>query len=430
MWNPTVQTRIKTAAAASILLLAAGCSKPEEKGPETVVPVQTAAVQRAPIQRIVRAQAVLYPADQAAIMPKISAPVRRFLVNRGDHVRKGQLLAELENRDLAAAALEAKGNYDQAEANYRSTTAASLPEEIAKTQADVQSTKEAMDAAEKVYGSRKVLLDQGALPRKELDEALVAYVQARSQHDVAARHLESLQKVGRDAQTKAAQAQVEAALGHQQGADAQLEYSRINSPIDGVVTDRPLYAGEMASSGTPLLTVMDISRVIARANVPVNQLHFLKVGNRATINALDSSTEIQGKVTVVSPALDPNSTTAEVWVLAPNPGERLRPGSTVQVAVLAENLQDAVVIPSSALLPAQEGTGDTVLVVGPDSLAHMRGVDIGIRESDKVQVLKGLAPGEQVVTVGGFGLQDRTKVKVVSDSGEKSEQNDEPKPKR
>ncbi len=430
MRNPTLQTRIKTAAAASILLLAAGCSKPEEKEPETVVPVQTRIVERAPIQRIIRAQAILYPANQSAIMPKISAPVRRFYVNRGDHVRKGQLLAELENRDLSAAAIEAKGNYDQAEANYRSTTAASLPEEMAKAQTDVQSARDAMDAAQKVYESRKSLFDQGALPRKQLDEGQVAYVQARSQYDVAVKHLEALQKVGKEAQEKAAQAQVEAALGRRQGADAQLAYSRIESPIDGVVTDRPLYPGEMAGSGTPLLTVMDISRIIARASIPLNQLQFLKAGNSAMIQAPDSSTEVKGKVTVVSPALDPNSTTAEVWVLAPNPGERLKPGSTVQVAVMAEQIQNAVVIPPSALLPAPEGTGDSALVVEPDSLAHVRDVVIGIRQSDKVQVLKGLTPGEQVVTVGGFGIQDKTRVKIENETGGKSEQNDESKRKK
>jgi len=133
---------------------------------------------------------------------------------------------------------------------------------------------------------------------------------------------------------------------------------------------------------------------------------------------------------VVSPALDPNSTTAEVWVLAPNPGERLRPGSTVQVAVLAETIEDAVVIPTSALLPAQEGTGNTVLVVGPDLLAHVRGVDIGVRELDMVQVVKGVAPGEQVVTVGGLGVQDKTKVKIENKGSAKSKQENEPKPEK
>jgi multidrug efflux pump subunit AcrA (membrane-fusion protein) len=70
------------------------------------------------------------------------------------------------------------------------------------------------------------------------------------------------------------------------------------------------------------------------------------------------------------------------------------------------------VIPAAALLPSHEGTGETVLVVGPDSLAHERKIETGIREGDKVQVLKGLSQGEQVITVGGFGIQDKTKVKV------------------
>jgi HlyD family secretion protein len=398
----------------ALLLFAEACSKPEEKEPETVVPVQTTAVQQGSIRRIIRAQAILYPINQAAITPKINAPIKQFFVNRGDHVHKGQLLAELESRDLAAAAVEARANYDQASANLRNTTAAALPDEIVKSQGDVQSGKEALDAAQKVYESRKKLVDQGAIPHKQLDEAQVSYIQARNQYEAARKHLESFQESGKEAQTKAAQAQVEAAKGRQEAAEAQLQYSKIYSPIDGVVSDRPLYAGEMASSGAPILTVMDVSTVIARASVPIGDLHSLRVGNDATITSADSSIEIRGKVTVVSPALDPNSTTAEVWVKGANPGEHLRPGSTVQAVIVAETIKDALVIPTCALLPSQESTGDSVLVVGPDSLAHERKIETGVREADKVQVLKGLALGEQVITVGGLGIPDKTKVKVES----------------
>jgi multidrug efflux pump subunit AcrA (membrane-fusion protein) len=408
-------------------MLSAGCSKPAEKEAEPIVPVQTVLAQRSEIRRVVKAQAILYPVNQAAVMPKISAPVRHFYVNRGDHVRKGQLLAELENRDLTAAAVEAKGNLDQAEANLKSISSASLPDEVTRSQNEVQADRETLEAAQKVYESRKMLFDQGALPRKQLDEAQVAYVQARGQYDSALKHLESLQKVGREEQIKAAQAQVEAARGRRQGAEAQVEYSKIASPIDGVVSDRPLYPGEMASAGTPLLTVMDVSRVIARASVPVNEIHFCKVGESATITAADSGLEIRGKVTVVSPALDPNSTTAEVWIQAQNPGERLRPGSTVQVAIVAETVPDALVIPRAALLPSPEGTGDNVLVVGSGSLAQRRKVEIGIGQPDIVQVLKGLASGEQVVVVGGLGVEDKTKVKVENESSGKSDKNDEPR---
>jgi multidrug efflux pump subunit AcrA (membrane-fusion protein) len=411
-----------TAASFSLLLFVQACSKPEEKEPQAVVQVQTAAVERTSIQRIIQAQAILHPADQAAITPKISAPIRQFYVNRGDHVRKGQLLAQLENRDLEAATTEAKGNYDQAQANYRNTTAASLPDEIVKSQAEVQSAKEALDAAQRVYESRKKLFEQGALARRQLDEAQLAYVQARDQYEVASRHLQSLQQTGKEAQTRAAQAQVEAARGHHQAAEVQLQYSRIYSPINGVVTDRPLYPGEMASSSAALVTVMDLSRVIARASVPINELRYLKTGNSATIKAPETSIETSGKVTVVSPALDPNSTTAEVWISAPNPGERLRPGSTVQVAIVAETIRDALVIPAAAILPSEQSAGGMVLIAGADSLAHERRIETGVREGDRVQVLKGLSAGEQVIT-NGFGIQDKSRV-TTSSKQEESKKED------
>src|SRR5712691_1908790 len=86
----------------------AGC-RGQEKEAEPIAPVQVAPAIRGSIRQIVTADAVLYPRDQANIMPKISAPIRRFLVNRGDHVRRGQILAELENRDLVAAAVASKG---------------------------------------------------------------------------------------------------------------------------------------------------------------------------------------------------------------------------------------------------------------------------------------------------------------------------------
>jgi HlyD family secretion protein len=422
MQNHNPHTMIKTSALLCMILMAAGCARKEESSEELAAPVQIATAQRAAIQRIISARAILYPSDQAVVMPKLSASVREFYVNRADHVRKGQLLAQLENSDLTASAMEAKGMLDEAEAGYHNTTAATLPEEMTKAQSEAQSAKEALDAAQKLYESRRQLLEQGALPRRQADEASVAFVQARTQYEVASKHLDALQKTGKDASTRQAQAQVDAAKGRYLNAQAQLEYSRITSPLSGVITDRPMYAGEMASPSTPLLTVMDISQLIARANVPAEQLKFLKVGNDATITAADSSAELHGKVTVISPALDANSTTAEVWIKAANPGERLKPGSSVQVSMVAETVANAIVIPPAGILPSDEGFS-RVLIFGTDSLAHDRRVDTGIREPGRVQVLKGLEEGEKVIVVGGLGLKDKTKVRIEK-SGEMIEKHD------
>ena len=167
---------------------------------------------------------------------------------------------------------------------------------------------------------------------------------------------------------------------------------------------------------------MDVSRVIARANIPVSQAALLKVGATAGLSQTDADIQTSGKVTVVSPAVDPNSTTVEIWVEAANPGERLRPGATVHVSILAGTVQDAVVIPPDAILSSASG-GLAVLVVGADLVAHERKVELGARESDKAQVLKGLKPGEKVVTVGGLGVADGTKVRIRK-PGEKDEEDD------
>lgn len=402
---------VLVAGAALLLAGLSGCSRePAEKQP--VVSVQAATVERTTIQQVVSAEAILFPLEQAAITPKVAAPVARFFVNRGSRVRKGQLLAILENRDLAAAEIESKGGFEQAEAAYATTTAASLPEELQKAKLDTQAAKEALDAEQKLFDSRQNLYAQGALPRKELDQARVALTQARNQYDIAERHFAALQAVGEKQQVKSAQGQLTSAQGKYMGAKAQVGYSEIHSPIDGVVTDRPVYPGEMPAAGTPLLTIMNTSRVIARAHIPQREAALLKAGDAATITE-PAAGEIAGKVTLVSPAVDPNSTTIEVWVEAPNLDGRLRPGTTVRVSMIAQSLKDAVVIPAASLLTAADGSA-SVMVIGSDGRAHQQAVETGIRQDTQVQITKGLNAGERVVTAGAFGLPDNTKVQVVA----------------
>src|SRR5271157_3132493 len=309
--NRTARLRriIPLASIVPVLTLALACSagKPEEP----TVGVQVAPVKKATIEQTVTSEAILYPLAQSAIVPKISAPVKAFYVNRGSKVHEGQLLAKLESRDLAAAVQDNQGAYDQAQANYAIATASTLPEEIQKAQGDTQAAKLTLDAEQKLYDSRQDLYKQGALPRKELDQAGVSLTQARNQYELAQRHLDALMAVSKQQELKSAAGQLQSAKGKYLGAEAQLSYSEIRSPIGGVVTDRPLYPGEMAAAGTPLLTVMDTSSVIARAHIPQEQAALLKVGDKATVivsggvpggvsgKAPGEGDPIEGKVTVV-----------------------------------------------------------------------------------------------------------------------------------
>ncbi|PYT18836.1 MAG: efflux RND transporter periplasmic adaptor subunit [Acidobacteria bacterium] len=416
------------AAGVAMTLFLAGCGKEKEKEAEPVRPVQLIEVQRGSIPRIITADGILRALDQSAITPKLSAPVSKFFVNRGDHVKKGQLLAVLENRDLAASVEDAKGAYEQASAALRNTSAASVPDELTKAQADVQAAKQTMEAAQKLLQSREQLFRDGALARRLVDEAAVTYAQAKSQYDTSLRHLESVQSVSRHEEVKGAQGQANSAKGKYEAAQAQLSYSEIRSPIDGVIADRAIFPGEMASAGTPLLTVMDVSSVIARVSVPQAQAAYVKVGQPARIASSDGLVQVAGKVTVVSPAVDPQATTVEVWAQAANTGEKLRPGGTVHVTITADTIRNAIVVPPAALLQSSEG-GTAVIVVGADMIAHEHKVQVGVRTADKAQILEGVEPGAKIVVAGGLGLEDGARVRLqeAADNNEKKDDDKEKK---
>ncbi len=161
--------RSRIAGSALALTMLISCSKQEEKEAEPVVRVQVDVVRKGSIQRIITAEGVTRAREQAAITPKISSPVRKFYVNRGDSVRVGQLLAELENADLVAASVEAKGAYEQAAAAYQLTVQATVPEDLVKAQQDAQAAKQALEAAQKLLQSREQLYAEGALARKLVD---------------------------------------------------------------------------------------------------------------------------------------------------------------------------------------------------------------------------------------------------------------------
>ena len=356
---------------AALALLTSACSKKEEKETEAPATVQVTAVTQSAIHRVVGGDGALFPRDQASVMPKIAAPVEKFLVNRGDHVKAGQLLAVLESRDLTAEAAEGQAGLQQAESNLRSTSEASVPESVVKAQTDVESARETTEAAKKVLDARTALFKEGALAQRQVDEARVTWAQANAQYLAAQEHLRVLQGVGRLEQVKTATAQQAAAQAHHDTLKAQLSYAEIHSPIGGVIADRPLYAGEMATPGAPLLVVMDISRVVARVNVPQAQAASVKPGQPATVTMVDNGESVKGAVIVVSPATDPNSTTVQVWIQLENPGERLKPGASVHAAIVTEEVRNALVVPVTAILPGEEG-GTAVLVIDSESNAHLR----------------------------------------------------------
>jgi RND family efflux transporter MFP subunit len=407
--------------AASIPL--AGC-KSKEEAPAVEVTVEAVTVSNQPLTEEVAADAVLAPVAQAAITPKITAPVHKFYVQRGAKVKAGQLLAVLENRDLTAAELDNKGAYEQAQAAFATATKASVPEDYQKAEQDVAQAKANLDLQQSIYNARKSLFAQGAIPGRDLDTASAALVQAQGTYDIAAQHLSSQKAVTREAAIQSAKGQLLSAEGKYQGAQAGVSYSEIHSPIDGVVTERPLFAGEIATNGQPLITVMDVSSLLAKTHLPQAQVQRMHVGDEAEVSMPGIDEPAKGKVTLISPALDPGSTTVEVWIKVPNRDGTLKAGTPVKVNVALRTIENALVVPTASIVTDSTGKKQ-VMVIGADNIAHRRNVEPGITQDDKTQILKGLQAGEKVVSSGAYAMDDGTKVKIGSPD---EKEGDEAKP--
>ncbi len=382
--------------------LFSGCGTKEAAEATPTVTVQVDAAEKGPIQRKIVTDAVLYPRDQAAIVPRVASSVKKWNVDKGSHVKAGQLLGELENSDLAGAAMKSQGGYAQAEATYQMT--------VQKSAQDLRFAKQSLDSAQKFYDGRLALYKEGAVSAKDVDDANVALSSAKNTYELTQKQYD----------LKVAEGAVTSAKGDSANADATLGYTKITSPIDGVVTDRPYYPGETPAAGSPVITVMDLSQIVARAHIAQTEAASLKIGDPATITVPGQPVQVKGKVSLVSPSVDPNSTTVEVWVQAPNPKGSLRPGSSVRVSMVAQTIPDAVVIPQAALLTTPD-SDSTVIVLDSDNAPSKKKVKVGIRDDElrTVQVTDGLSGGERVVTVGAFELSNeddpvlaKTKIQV------------------
>jgi HlyD family secretion protein len=399
---------------ATILLCAPllqGCKKTSDAETATLVTVQAEHPETGEISEHIMADATLSPIAQAAISPKITAPVRTFYVQRGSKVKEGELLAVLENRDLSAQELDNKGQYAAAQASFNMQTKAQVPEDYHKAELDVAQAKAQLELQRQIVAARQKLLAEGAIAGRDYDTAAAALVQAQAAYDVAQNHLGSLKQVSQQATLQQAQGQLSSAEGKYLAAKAQVSYSEVRSPIAGVVTDRPLFPGETASAGSTLITVMDTSSLLAKVHLSQIVAQRLKVGEDASVLVPGVDEPVPAKIHLISPALDPGSTTVEVWLRIDNREGKYKAGTPVRASIVGRTVADAIKVPLTAVLTGQDG-GKSVMVIGADGTAHKRAVELGISNGEDVQITKGVSGSETVITTGAYGLDDGTKVKV------------------
>lgn len=395
------------------ILLLGSCSQKKEEAPEKpVVAVKLAKAELADLPQFVAAPATLFPREQANVAARVTAPIRELRARKGDNVSTGQVLALLENRDVLAQQREAQAAIQDAEASLQKTQAGTLPTDVERARGQVETSKAALDQAQKNYERRRQLFSQGAIPQRDLLQSETELATAKANYEVALKSLDLLQNQSQGRDIAMARSRVEQAQARLAAIQANLLFTEIRSPFAGTITEQFQYPGDMAKPDSPIYTVMDLSIVIARAQVPEASAAGVRAGQTCTFQSTDAkeeNTAQAGRITVINRAVDTLRRTVEVWCEIPRPPLALRAGLFGTVRIQTGSIGQATVVPEAAV-QFQEGTRKGIAFVVEGHTAHKREVEAGVTLDGKVQVLKGIKPGEQVVTEGGYSLPDNATV--------------------
>jgi HlyD family secretion protein len=398
------------------LVVLTGCASREEEPSKPVVEVVVAKAVAADVQATVRAPAFIFARAQANISSRITAPIRKLLVRKGDSVAAGQLLAQLDRGDLLAQRDEAAAALTDAEANLARVTSGTLPTDVERARGQLATTEAALNQAEKVYERRRQLFQDGAIPHRDLLVSETELAQAKANHEVAKRSLDLLMNQSRDKDILMAKSKVEQARAHLEAIKAQLDFTEIRSSSAGSITEQFMFPGDMASPSTPIFTVMDLSIAVARAQVPASEAAAIRTGQACAFAPADAAgTSFAGRVSVVNQSIDPARRTVEAWCEIPNHNHALRAGAFGQVTIVTGVAPDSVVVPVQAVQFAEGAHRGTVMVAGDKGVAVQREVETGEVVDGKVQIKRGVSVGEPVIVQGAYGLAEGTQIRVRED---------------
>jgi RND family efflux transporter MFP subunit len=360
------------------------------------MPVEFTPVKRAHVSERVTVVGNLIGAATVEAVPRVNGRLSDVHVRLGDSVRRGQAIAQIEDREIREQVRQAEAAFKVGEATIR------------QREADLKLAQTNLDR-------NRNLLERQLLPRQTFD-------------DTEARH-------------QAAIAQLDLARAQQEQSTARLEELRINlantviaSPVDGFIGKRYLDPGAAVSPNAPVASVVDIRTVRLVVNVVEKDVRRLHTGMPAQVE-VDAfpGEKFTGKVSRIAPVFDPQTRTAEMEIEVPNPGFRLKPGMYARVDLTIGSRENAMTVPPNAVV---ELNGKTGVFVGqaskdtPQPASNPRGgpgqgapmtakfipVETGIRDGEHVEITSGIEESARVITTGATALKDGDRIVPANQS--------------
>ncbi len=382
-------------------------------------------VRQGEIARIIQFTGSIEADARVQLFPKITATINMMRVDLGDKVKKGEVLALLDAKELRAQLSQAQAALEVMRANWTQMEKGARPEEISQAEDLVKKATANLKEAESNYNRLKDIYDKGTISEKEFESTEIAYTVAKADLNSARERLNMLKAGATQEDREALKAQIRQAEAAVDLATIRLSYARITAPFKGTISERFFEPGDLATPARPLFTVvrMDSVKLIISFQGDLMQAITAGIPARIHVDAYPGE-EFLGKIDKVSPTLNSESRMFSAEIRIDNADHRLRPGMFATVTFSIDPHPNALLVPKEALLYREEAitsaeTGKQgisqhhYLFVIEGNTAHMREVQLGHESEGILEIRSGVKAGERVVTRGLHQLKDGDKVKIV-----------------
>ncbi|MGC7846368.1 efflux RND transporter periplasmic adaptor subunit [Desulforudis sp. 1088] len=343
------------------VLILGGCGKNEQPAADSAVtPVVVATAEKGRLTRGDVLTGKVAAKLDISLVPKVPGKIAEVLVDVGDRVKAGQVILRLDAPEAAAAVTLAESGLRTAEINYAS--------------------------AKVNYERGKLLLQQEAISQAEFENMY-----------------EKPYELAKEAYERTAPAQLAQAR-------ANYENTILTAPAAGVVTARTADPGEMAMTGVPVVTIVDLDSVYVECGASEKQINRFKIGQEVMVKIAAVSAEpLRGKITHLSPVADPRTKAYNLKIELKNEKQLIKPGMFAEVDLGAE-ADEKVLVPRDAVLSRE---GKTIVFVVENGKAMMREVRTGASDGRRIAVESGLNPGDRVIVTGQDILVDGAPVTIA-----------------
>jgi membrane fusion protein (multidrug efflux system) len=354
------------------------------------------------------------PAKQAAIFSKVSGYIRRIHADRGDFVRTGQLLVEIDDQELQASLEQARATLLSGQAGLEMAKSS-----LEGQRANLARARAVADNDGRQAERMKTLFERGLVSATDWENARTTADSSRANV-----HAAEAQITTSESQVRLSDAQLATYRATLRLAQTNLANTRLLAPFDGYISQRNLDQGAAVnaqSAGTSttsvgILTVQDIATVKVQIEVPERDIARVKVGAPVGVVADPYAGErFSGTVARVTHSLDPRTRTMGIEVEIPNPGGKLKPGMFARVEALVDKRANALTLPVEAI---RLGEAKPAVMVVRNGIVEDVPVELGVSDARSVEVLKGVSDADQVILQGKDLVKPRQKVRTTPAAGQ------------